>query len=656
MINLSSVKVQFGGEVLFDDISFLITKKDKIGLVGRNGAGKSTLLKIIAGQLSPQSGKVNVPKDATIGYLPQELNVTSTKSVFNETRTAFAKVLELEATVHQLKKEMEQRPDHESEEYLKLIQEFNDKEEEIRILGGYGIEGQIEKILKGLGFEEDDFQRPVSELSGGWQMRIELAKLLLQKPDLILLDEPTNHLDIDSITWLEGFLKNYEGALMMVSHDRAFLDNITNRTIEITLGKIEDYKAPYSKYVTLRAERKEQQMAAQKNQQKQVEQIERNIDRFRYKASKAKFAQSLIKKLDKLDLIEVEENDASVMNINFPEAPRSGREVVKAQNISKSFEDKKVLCDESFEIERYDRIAFVGKNGMGKTTLSKIIAGELDHHGTVKLGHNVALGYYAQHQPKYLASGKTVLEEIEDIANEEVRPKVRSILGAFLFSGDDVYKKVKVLSGGEKSRLALAKLLLEPVNFLVMDEPTNHLDMLSKEILKNALLGFKGTLVVVSHDRDFLNGLTSKVFEFTPDGIKKHLGGIQEFLEKRNAETFRDIEKGNGLIDNKTSIKSTNTGKAYYEKKKELEKNLRKATNQLSKIEKEIKDLENELALMDEKLRNPLQYKTLLNNTDFFNSYETTKTKINKKMEEWEQVSLQVEEHKEKIDRLWSNS
>jgi ATP-binding cassette, subfamily F, member 3 len=542
MIMINKLSLHFGGRAMFDNVSFRINETDKIGLTGRNGAGKSTLLKVLKGIQRADEFEVSMPKETTIGYLPQELHSESEKSVYEETRTAFERVLKIEKELAQLQHEMETRTDYESDAYMDLINQYHEKETVLNNLGGYTLDEQIEKILKGLGFNNSDFEKPMKQFSGGWQMRVELAKILLSKPSLVLLDEPTNHLDIESVTWLETFLKEYPGAIMLVSHDKAFLDNITNRTIEVSRGDIEDYKASYSKYITQRAERREMLISAQKNQEREINQIQRNIDRFRAKASKATFAQSLIKKLDKMDKIEIEEEDVTAMKIRFPKAPQTGVTVVSGKHVTKQYGEKKVINNLDFEIDRGDKIAFVGKNGMGKTTLSRIIAGDLTCDGTVKLGHNVLMGYYAQHQTENLHPNNTVLEEMEHSAPGNYEGNLRTLLGAFLFTGDDVYKRVKVLSGGEKSRLAMAKLLLQPLNFLILDEPTNHLDMIAKDVLKQAMQNFEGTVLVVSHDREFLQGLTNKVFEFTPDGVKEHLGDIYEFLEKKKLESFRALE------------------------------------------------------------------------------------------------------------------
>jgi len=642
MIMINKLALHFGGRTMFNDVSFRINETDKIGLTGRNGAGKSTLLKILIGIQKPDEFDVSMPKGTTIGYLPQELFVNSDKTVYEETRTAFNKVQELEKEIAQMQHELETRTDYESDEYMKLIEDFGEKETQLNHLGGYSLDEQIEKVLRGLGFNTPDFEKSVKAFSGGWQMRIELAKILLQKPDLILLDEPTNHLDIESVTWLETFLKEYPGAIMLVSHDKAFLDAITNRTIEVSRGEIDDYKASYSKYIEQRAERKEMLQNAQKNQEREIAQLQRNIDRFRAKASKATFAQSLIKKLDKIDRIEIEEEDVVAMKIRFPKAPQTGVTVVSGVNVNKTYGEKHVINNASFEIDRGDKIAFVGKNGMGKTTLSRMIAGDLSYDGTIKLGHNVLMGYYAQHQTENLHPNNTVLEEMENSAAANYEGNLRTLLGAFLFTGDDVYKKVKVLSGGEKSRLAMAKLLLQPLNFLILDEPTNHLDMIAKDVLKQAMQNFEGTIIVVSHDREFLQGLTNKVFEFLPGEIKEHLGDIFEFLDRKQMENFRALELEKEATQ-KTSTKKETVVNTENDKKKEQEKELKKLKNALEKAEAEVARLDKEIADIDNKLKDPEQYQLLTQQPDFFSKYEALKKLKSEAIEKLEAASEELE-------------
>jgi len=567
MVSVQDVSVTFGSFDLLSGVSFLINDQDRIGLAGRNGAGKSTLLKIIAGLQSPSSGTVDMSKEVTIGYLPQQMRVDDSTTVMNETVTAFSELIGLSEEIEYCSSEIARREDYESQEYLKLCDHLTVVEERYRMLGGSNYMAEAEQTLLGLGFERKDFDRATRELSGGWRMRIELAKILLRKPSLFLLDEPTNHLDIESIQWLEIFLAGYPGAVLMVSHDKAFLDNVTRRTIEISLGKIYDYKASWSKYLVLRAERREQQIAAFRNQQKMIEDTEKFIDRFRSKATKAVQVQSKIKQLDKVERLEVDDEDNSAINLRFPPAPRSGTDVVKADALSKSYGSLQVLNKVDIKISRGEKVAFVGRNGEGKTTLSKIIIGELDHTGLLKIGHNVRIGYFAQNQDELLDENRTVLQTIDDAAKGDVRMKIRDMLGAFLFRGDEVEKKVKVLSGGERSRLALVKLLLEPTNLLVLDEPTNHLDMRSKDILKQALIKYDGTLIVVSHDRDFLDGIVSKVFEFRHNRIKESIGGIYDFLRKKKIENLRDIEKKEKAISSQQQAAGSSNKQKYLEKK-----------------------------------------------------------------------------------------
>ena len=533
MVSVQDLSVSFGSFDLLTNISFLVNDQDRIGLAGKNGSGKSTLLRIIAGLQSPSSGLVDMSREVTIGYLPQQMTVEDYTTVMNDVVTAFSEIISLSEEIERCGSEIAGRTDFESAEYLKLCDRLAVIEERYRMLGAGNYIAEAEKALIGLGFERKDFDRPTRELSGGWRMRVELAKILLRKPSLFLLDEPTNHLDIESIQWLESFLADYKGAVLLVSHDKAFLDNVTTRTIEISLGKIYDYKASWSKFVELRKERREQQIAAWRNQQKMIEDTEKFIDRFRYKATKAVQVQSKIKQLNKIERLEVDEEDVSSMNLKFPPAPRSGTIVIETENLSKSFGPLVVLKHIDFKIHRGEKVAFVGRNGEGKTTFSRIITGELDYEGSLKTGHNVKIGYFAQNQDELLNGDRTVFQTIDDVAKGEIRLKMRDMLGAFLFHGDDIDKKVKVLSGGERSRLALVRLLLEPHNLLVLDEPTNHLDMRSKDILKQALISYDGTLIVVSHDRDFLDGIISKVYEFRHNRIKEHIGGIYDFLRKK---------------------------------------------------------------------------------------------------------------------------
>jgi len=643
MISLNNINLFFGADPLFEDVSFLINRTDRIGLTGRNGAGKTTLLKIIKGFVTPTSGQVSVPRDATIGYLPQEFHHTSQLSILEETQKAFEEVIKLQLKIEDINIQLATRDDYETDSYMDLITDLHETEDRFRILGGYEMEEKTEKILKGLGFTQEDLARSMSEFSGGWQMRVELAKILLQQPDLVLLDEPTNHLDIESIMWLEEFLVDYPGAIMMISHDRTFLDKITNRTIEITNGSIQDYKANYSKYLILRQERREKLGNAVKNQEKQIAQMERNIEKFRAKASKASFAQSLIKKLDKIERIEIDHEDVSSINIRFIDPPRSGKVVVNAENVSKTYGDKEVIKPMTFTVDAGEKIAFVGKNGMGKTTLSRMIAGDLECSGTITLGHNVKLGYFAQHQTNRLDSENTILKEMENTAyNSDSFTKIRGILGAFLFSGEDVEKKIKVLSGGEKSRVSMAKLLLEPINFLILDEPTNHLDIVSKEVLKLAIQNFNGTVVIVSHDRDFLQGLTTKIFEFTPVGIKEHLCDINEFLSKKNAASFREIELNK---KQKPQEEKKVVAESKVAPKKQDDKEVKRIKNALTNTEKRIEDLEAEIKTMDAQLHDSVSYQKIANDKSFFTKYDELKAELDSEMARWEGFQLELEKH-----------
>jgi len=639
MIAVSNIELHFSGRVMFGGISFLINDNDKIGLTGRNGAGKSTLLKVLKGLQPIDGGNIMYPKGTIIGYLPQELHSQSNLTVMNETKKAFELVTQFNDEKEKIMHEMETRTDYESDDYMELINRLGEVEHQIELHGGYGIDEQTERVLKGLGFDPADFEKEMRTLSGGWQMRVELAKILLAKPDLVLLDEPTNHLDIESVLWLEKFLKEYPGAIIMVSHDRSFLDNITTRTIEVVNGDIDDYNAPYTKYIELRKERREQQINAKKNQEREIAQIERNIDRFRAKASKATFAQSLIKKLDKMDIIEVEEENLSAMNLRFPHAQASGKTVVEAKHISKSFGEKVVIKDQSFQIERGEKIAFVGKNGMGKTTLTRILVDGLQHEGKFTLGHNVTVGYYAQHAADSMDVNDTVLEVVDRVATGDMRTKLRDMLGAFLFKGDDVFKKVKVLSGGEKGRLALCKMILEPRNFLVLDEPTNHLDIMSKEILKSALNQFEGTIIIVSHDRDFLHALTNKTYEFTKDGIKEHLGDINEFLEKKQLEDMRMLAKKDEVKKPEPTKATAKADAKTNEDKKDKEKETKKLKTDIEKCEKRIAELEGQIADLDQKLQDPKQFQELTQKPDFYKGYDDLKKQLDAEMTKWEQLS-----------------
>jgi ATP-binding cassette, subfamily F, member 3 len=641
MVSLQNISVSFGSFDLLNNVSFLINEQDRIGLAGKNGAGKSTLLKVIAGLQSPSSGQVDMSKDVTIGYLPQQMKVDDSTTVMNEVITAFSELISLSEEIEHCNDEIARREDYESDDYLKLCDYLTIAEERYRLLGGSNYMGEAELTLLGLGFERKDFDRPTKELSGGWRMRVELAKILLKKPSLFLLDEPTNHLDIESIQWLETFLAGYSGSVVLVSHDRAFLDKITTRTIEISLGKIYDYRASWSKYIELRAERRAQQIASFRNQQKMIEDTEKFIERFRYKATKAVQVQSKIKQLDKVERLEVDEEDNRSINLRFSPAPRSGTVVLEALNLSKSFGSVVVLNNIELKISRGEKVAFVGRNGEGKTTISRIITGELDYDGTLKIGHNVKIGYFAQNQDELLDENKTVLQTIDDVAKGEIRTKIRDMLGAFLFRGEDVDKKVKVLSGGERSRLALVKLLLEPYNLLVLDEPTNHLDMRSKDILKQALIKYDGTLIVVSHDRDFLDGIVEKVFEFRYNRIKENIGGIYDFLRRKKIENLKDIERRDKVrSDNRREEGSVN--KQRYLEKKEYEKNLRKLRKRLEESECTIERIEAELSSMDRSLIDPLS--SLPEDEGVYSKYQDLKMQLNEEMNNWAEYSGEVEE------------
>lgn len=643
MYSVSNLSVHFTGTYVFDDVSFLINEKDRIGLVGRNGAGKTTLMRIIVGLMDPEKGVVVIPNGRTTGYLPQELETGSNTNVFAEAMKAFEEAMALEDKINKLTDELSHRTDYESQGYATLINRLNDATDRFHLIGGQTREADTEKVLLGLGFKPEDFTRPLKEFSSGWQMRVELAKILLQKPDLLLLDEPTNHLDIESIQWLEDFLKEYHGAVILVSHDRAFLDAVSNRTIEISLGKIYDFSTSYSGYVEMRQQQRELQIAAMNNQQREIAQIERFIERFRYKNTKSRQVQSRVKMLEKMDIVEVEDVDKSAIRLRFPPAPRSGKVVVEAHDLHKSYGSKEVLKNLNFAILRNEFVAFVGRNGEGKTTLSKIVAGVLDHTGQLNIGYNTHIGYYAQNQAELLDGEKTVFQTIDDVAVGDMRPKVRGLLGSFLFSNDDIDKKVKVLSGGEKARLSIARLLLKPVNLLILDEPTNHLDMVSKDILKSALMQYTGTLIIVSHDRDFLQGLTNKVFEFRNRGIREYLGDVYDFLQARKLESLKALEQANNLNRSQGSKSQASDSKMQWEERKNREKILRKLRTQIEKSETDIAQLENEIAHLDEMLADPLHYKEVLNDADTYKRYNQLKANLEKEMERWEGLHLELE-------------
>jgi ATP-binding cassette subfamily F protein 3 len=640
MVSIQDISVSFGSFDLLTNISFLINDQDRIGLAGKNGSGKSTLLRILAGLQSPTSGLVDMSREVTIGYLPQQMKVDDTTTVMNEVITAFAEVTGLSEEIEHCSSEIASRTDYESVEYLKLCDYLTVIEERYRMLGGSNYQAEAEKTLTGLGFERTDFDRPTKELSGGWRMRVELAKILLRKPSLFLLDEPTNHLDIESIQWLESFLSGYKGGVLLVSHDKAFLDNVTARTIEISLGKIYDYKASWSKFVELRKERREQQTAAYRNQQKMIDDTEKFIERFRYKATKAVQVQSKIKQLNKVERLEVDEEDISAMNLRFPPSPRSGTNVVEAESLSKSFGTHNVLKHIDFKIHRGDKVAFVGRNGEGKTTFSRIILRELDFEGSLKIGHNVKIGYFAQNQDELLNGEKTVFQTIDDIAKGDIRAKMRDILAAFLFRGDEIDKKVKVLSGGERSRLALVKLLLEPHNLLVLDEPTNHLDMRSKDILKQALISYDGTLIVVSHDRDFLNGIVEKVYEFRHNRIKEHLGGIYDFLRRKKIDNLKEIERKDARRK-EASLENISSNKQKYLEKKEYDRNMRRLRKKLEDSERAIEKIENEISGLDKSFAAESNAPDEAEN--FFKRYQELKELLDEEMDKWAQYTDDVE-------------
>ncbi len=647
MISIEGLSVAFGGNTLFDNITYVINKKDRIALVGKNGAGKSTMLKIIAGLQAPTSGCVNMPKDLTVGYLPQQMNLTDTRTVMEEAEQAFAHIFELQARIERMNVELAERTDYESNDYQELIERVSNANEQLALIGAANYQAEIEKTLIGLGFTREDFGRDTSEFSGGWRMRIELAKLLLQRPDVLLLDEPTNHLDIESIQWLENFLATRANAVVLVSHDRAFIDNVTNRTIEISLGRIYDYQVNYSRYVVLRQERLEQQMRAYENQQKQIQDTEAFIERFRYKATKSVQVQSRIKQLAKLERVEVDEVDTSRLNLKFPPAPRSGDYPIIADGVGKSYGDHLVFADATFTIKRGEKVAFVGKNGEGKSTLIKCIMGEIPYTGTLKIGHNVKIGYFAQNQASLLDESLTVFDTIDRVAVGDIRTKIRDILGAFMFGGEASDKKVKVLSGGERTRLAMIRLLLEPVNLLILDEPTNHLDMRTKDVLKQAIKDFNGTVIVVSHDREFLDGLVSKVYEFGGGRVREHLGGIYDFLESRKLESLRELEqRATPAADKKAAQPKGPVAvpaegvKLSYEEQKEVTRRLRKAEKTVADIEKEIADIESRIADIEQKLATPEGAA----DTSLYEQHGALKKQLDDTMWKWSEASETLEQ------------
>ena len=640
MISVNSVTVSFGGYDLFDNVSFLVNPKDRIGLAGKNGAGKSTMLTLMAGEQSPTKGEISKPNGFEIGYLPQDMIHQQGRTVIEETATAFEEINKLETRLSDINHQLETRTDYESDAYMDLITELTDINTRLDVIGAANRDEEIEKTLKGLGFERNDFDRPTSEFSGGWRMRIELAKILLQKPDILLLDEPTNHLDIESIQWLEDFMETYSGSVILISHDKLFLDNVTNRTIEISNQKIYDYKTNYSRYLVLRKERREQQENAAKNQQKIIDQTEALIDKYRAKASKAAFAQSLIKKLDRMEIVEVDEDDTVTMNFRFPPPAHSGKIVLTSEHAGKVYGTKRIFKEANFILTKGEKIAFVGRNGEGKSTMMKMIAKQIEHEGTVRLGHSVMMGYFAQDQAEKLDPNKTVFETIDELAVGDVRKQVRGLLGSFLFSGDDIEKKVKVLSGGERGRLALCKLLLQPYNLLILDEPTNHLDIRSKEVLKRALLNYEGTAIIVSHDRDFLNDLIHKMYEFRNGEVKEHLCDINEFMQKVKMNRLNEMNAKNPFVKAKEEIKVEKI--KTDSKKDESLIEIKQLKNQIVKSEKEIEGLEQEIKTLDEKLANPDYYNEALKDKSIFDRYNKLKSNLDIEMKKWEDLCQQL--------------
>ncbi|MEJ6546773.1 MAG: ABC-F family ATP-binding cassette domain-containing protein [Flavobacteriaceae bacterium] len=637
MLNIHKLSVGFGGEYLFEEISFRLNAGDRVGLIGKNGAGKSTLLKLLSKDMAPDTGVIASEKDLRLGFLRQDIDFVQGRTVIEEAQQAFVEIKALELQLEEVNHQLTTRTDYESDTYSLFIEDLSDLTQRYELVGGYNYQGETEKILQGLGFRREDFEKKTETFSGGWRMRIELAKLLLQTNDVLLLDEPTNHLDIESIIWLEQFLNLYSGAVVIVSHDKMFLDNVTNRSIEISLGRIYDYNKPYSQYLVLRDELKTLQLNAQKNQEKQIQQTERLIEKFRAKASKASMAQSLIKRLDKIDRIEVDEDDNSVMKLKFPISVVPGKVVIESHQVSKSYAENKVLSSIDLLIERDSKTAFVGQNGQGKSTLAKIIVGDIEASGGhIKLGHNVQIGYFAQNQAEYLDGNKTVLDTMIDAANENNRSKVRDILGSFLFRGDDADKYVRILSGGERNRLALAKMLLQPLNVLVMDEPTNHLDIKSKNVLKQALKNFEGTLILVSHDRDFLQGLTNKVYEFKDQKIREYLGDIDFYLEQRKVQDFRVIEMKQQQKNEKKAATIPKATVSYQDQKA-----LKSLQNKLSNLEAKISDLEMAILKQDKSLED--NYDKTTSDPSFFNTYQDNKKQLQKFMKEWETVSLEID-------------
>ena len=640
MISVEGLRVEFGGFTLFDDVSFVVNKKDRIALVGKNGAGKSTMLKILAGLQSPTSGVVSIPKETTIGYLPQQMQLKDTRTVREEAELAFDHIHDMEREINALNEQLAERTDYESEAYHKIIDKVTHLSEQFQMIGGNNYHAELERTLLGLGFMREDFDRPTSEFSGGWRMRIELAKLVLRRPDVLLLDEPTNHLDIESIQWLENFIATRANAVILVSHDRAFIDNTTSRTIEIELGHIYDYKVKYSDYVTLRKERREQQLRAYENQQKKLADTEAFIERFRYKATKSTQVQSRIKQLEKIERIEVDEVDTAMLNLKFPPAPHSGSYPVIAEEVSKRYGDHLVFEHVNLTIKRGEKVAFVGKNGEGKSTLVKCIMNEIPFEGSLKLGHGVKIGYFAQNQAQLLDDNLTVFDTIDYVAQGDIRTKIRDILGAFMFGGEASEKKVAVLSGGERSRLAMIRLLLEPVNLLILDEPTNHLDMRSKDVLKNALKDFDGTVIVVSHDRDFLDGLVEKVYEFGNKRVVEHLGGIYDFLERKKMQNLQELEISNKKTNEPAESEGPTQNKLSYEARKELNKAVKKQEKLIAELEKKIEELETSIAELEAKLATPEG----ASDTELYTQYADLKKSLSETMDQWTEQTMALEE------------
>lgn len=642
MISIENLEVEFGATPLFQGVSYVVNDKDRIALVGKNGAGKSTMLKIIAGLQSPTSGIVAVPKDTTIGYLPQVMVLSDKHTVMEEAEQAFSHISEMQVRLDRMNNELAERTDYESESYMALVEAFTHESERFQMMGGMNYQAEIERTLTGLGFTREDFNRPTSEFSGGWRMRIELAKLLLRRPDVLLLDEPTNHLDIESIQWLENFLSTRANAVILVSHDRAFINNVTNRTLEISCGRIFDYKVKYDEYVRLRAERREQQLRAYENQQKEIADIKDFIERFRYKPTKAVQVQSRIKQLEKIIPIEVDEVDNSSLHLKFPPSMRSGDYPVIAENVRKAYGDHVVFHEVNLTIKRGEKVAFVGKNGEGKSTLVKCIMDEIDFDGSLRIGHNIQIGYFAQNQAQMLDGELTVFDTIDRVAKGDIRLRIRDILGAFMFGGEASDKKVKVLSGGERSRLAMIKLLLEPVNFLILDEPTNHLDMRSKDVLKEAIRDFDGTVIVVSHDREFLDGLVTKVYEFGGGLVKEHLGGIYDFLQKKNIDSLNELQrpapsKSSTVVEEKPSEQN----RMSYEQQKEMQKTLRRLEKAVQQCEERINRLEDDVASLERQMATPEG----ACDTALYTRHAELKRLLDDAVGEWEKVSMELEQN-----------